>query len=302
MAALTEQREMLNPYGNRRENNYVETFEHLKSKFLTPEIKTKFAPAVTTSAALITPLMVNPLNLKPSDIIDVVLSDLNLTIEQLHAPCREQKLITARMLTVYLLKKHIPRIGGREMASLLNRERTTTISTFKTANNLVKTNDLIFIAIFNRIENKLFEKCGVANTAEEKIKIELPQNRRKKNNPNKSTPKSTQLREIDFLTTRNRVAALFNVDAEKITTKNNSLEMVMSRNLIAVVYRVSGYDLRDIGKILNRNHSTITHSVRSHNECISNRDTVSKMYISNAREMGVDFEIKTKSRIKRRKK
>ena len=117
MAALTERREMLNPYGNRRENNYVETFEHLKSKLLTPEIKTNFAPAA--SASVITPpppLTVNPLNLQPSDIIDVILSDLNLTIEQIHAKGRKQKLVTARMLIVHLLKRYIPRIGGKEMA------------------------------------------------------------------------------------------------------------------------------------------------------------------------------------------
>lgn len=305
MAALTEQREMLNPYGNRRENNYVETFEHLKSKSLTPEIKNKFIPE---PAIVITPPSfmlhestvkppINPLNLQPSDIIDVILSDLNLTVEQMHAKCREQKLITARMLLVYLLKKYIPRIGGKEMASLLNRERTTTISAFKTASNFIKTNDLIFIAHLNRIENKLFEKYGT-NPYEEKVVTTQSGNKKKPNSP---TTIKFQLREIDFLTTRNKVAALFNVAAEKITTKNNSAEMVMSRNLIAMVYRVSGYKLHDIGKIINRHHSTITHSVRSHNECISNKDEVSEMYISNAKAMGVDFEIKTAHK-KRRKK
>ena len=190
---------MLNPYGNRKENNYVETFEHLKSKSLTPEIKNKFV--LTPAPALVTPppLTANPLNLRPSDIIDVVLSDLNLTIEQLHAPCRKQRLITARMLTVYLLKKYIPRIGGKEMSLLLNRERTTTISIAQTANDLIKTNYLIFIDHLNRIENKLFEKCGVVKPYEEKI--ELPQERRQKNKPNKPTTKPTtkytQLREID---------------------------------------------------------------------------------------------------------
>jgi len=60
----------------------------------------------------------------------------------------------------------------------------------------------------------------------------------------------------------NDIAKKYDYTAEDIIGKNRSRKLVEIRRKCAVMLREKGYSTTEIGRIMNRDHSTIVHSLR----------------------------------------
>lgn len=158
MAALSEQRELLNPYGERAKNDYVETFEHLKLKAIKAE-KERAKEAKSTipsDTPEIHLLPHNKIQLSPTQIVDIILNHFDFTIEELRDKSRKGHIVMVRTLIVFLINKYCPdEYGPLMVGKIINRDHSTTITALYRANNLIKTNDRKFIMHLEQVERKL---------------------------------------------------------------------------------------------------------------------------------------------------